>query len=241
MIACRDADVLAAALSVGSLDREEVASLDHHLAGCTECRARLAEYMAAAARLPVALEPLRPSPELRGRLMKAVYAEAGARRAEAPAHGWRRLWRLIPSGRGFTLLAAAAAAAIIALVPAGLIGRQTAPTAPVAVELTGTSGAPQVHGRLVYQPGGAALVSVSGLPAPARGGGGENVYELWLIKPDGQALPAGYLSQSPNGDWTAALDTGVSGYAKLAATVEPPGGSRAPTGVMVVEGSLPGR
>ncbi|HEY8675456.1 MAG TPA: hypothetical protein VIO13_05760, partial [Candidatus Dormibacteraeota bacterium] len=76
MISCQDADVLAAALAVGSIDVEDQSPLQLHLGECAECRRGAGEYLAAAARLPLALEPLQPSPELRGRLMRAVYAEA---------------------------------------------------------------------------------------------------------------------------------------------------------------------
>ena len=66
MITCQQADVLAAALSVGSIDSADQATLLQHLGGCATCRRSAAEYMAAAARLPLALEPAVPSPSCAG-------------------------------------------------------------------------------------------------------------------------------------------------------------------------------
>src|SRR5665213_1845851 len=78
------------------LDLADQEPLQEHLADCADCRRVAGTYLAAAARMPLALEPLQPSPELRGRLMRAVYAEAAqaGRGVAAPrqAPWWQRLW-----------------------------------------------------------------------------------------------------------------------------------------------------
>jgi anti-sigma-K factor RskA len=241
MITCQDADVLAAALSVGSLDHGDQSDLQQHLAGCADCPRIAGEYMAAAARLPLGLEPLQPPPELRSRLMRAVYAEAeqAGRRAQAAqtAPWWRRLWAALPSSRGFTVLAGVAAAAVVALAAWTLTTRQNAPPATVSVALRATQGAPNASGQLVYDRGAhQAVLTAVGLPDPATIAGHKAVYEVWVIRTDGVAVPAAYLEQGPDGTWSAALHADMATCKAVAATVEPPGGSRAPTSAPVIEG-----
>ena len=242
MISCQDADVLAAALAVGSIDVEDQSPLQQHLGECAECRRGAGEYLAAAARLPLALEPLQPSPELRGRLMRAVYAEAeeAGRRAAAVAETrpwWQRLWTAVPAARGFTVLAAAAVVAVIAVTSWSVINKQSA--APVAVSLAATASAPRAHGQLVYDRGGTqAVLTVTGLPAPATIASRDAVYEVWLVRPDGAAVAAAYLSQEPDGNWSAAVYGDMSKYSIVAATAEPPGGSPTPSGVRVIQAPL---
>ncbi|MEO8898208.1 MAG: anti-sigma factor [Candidatus Dormibacter sp.] len=240
MISCQDADVLAAALSVGSIDAGDEATLQEHLTSCADCRRIAGDYLAAAARLPLALEPMQPSPELRGRLMRAVYAEAeqaSRRRAAARTTWWRRLWATIPTARGFTLAGAVAIVAAIA-VSSWTVVRQPAPTA-VAVPLTATVSAPSAHGQVVYDRGGSqAVVTVTGLPAPSSITAGGAVYEVWLIPTSGVPVGAAFLSRQPDGTWSAAVNHDISGYSAIAATVEPVAGSRSPTGPRVLQAPL---
>ena len=242
MIECRDADVLAAAMSVGSLDNEEHGELDRHLAACADCRKVTSEYMAAAGLLALAAEPVKPSPELRTRLMRAVYAEAmqGERPRRTPLH--RRLMGWLPQGRGFALLAGAAAGVVIGSVSVAGLTHATGPgsSATLAVTLTGQSVAPGAHGRLDYFAGShEAMLSVTGLASPSAGSTAGAVYEVWLIPSDGIAVPAGFLSRSPGGAWTGAVDGNVMQYRTVAATIEPAGGSQSPTGSRVIQGAIP--
>jgi anti-sigma-K factor RskA len=245
VISCQDADVLAAALSVGSIDRADETTLHQHLASCADCRRLAGEYMAAASRLPLALEPRQPPPELRSRLMKAVYAEAATAaelaRAAEPASSWRRAWSRVPAGRGFTVFAGAAGAALIAVGAWALGDRQSSPPASASVAVNAMAAAPHAHGQLVMDRADQeAVLTVTGLPGPSQVAGSGGVYEVWLIPAGGSPVAAAFLSQAPDGTWTAAIRGDVSAFAMMAATVEPPGGSRAPTGPEVLEASLTG-
>jgi hypothetical protein len=245
VITCQHADVLAAALSVGSIDPGDQATLLQHLGGCARCRRMAGEYMAAAARLPLALEPVAPSPELRGRLMRAVYAEAAQAKERAPQGGatswWARLWRVVPTSRGFTVAAAASAIALIGVAVWGASGRQQPAPMTVAVAFTPTPAAPHAHGELTWDRGGSeAVLTATGLPNPASVVAGHSVYEVWLVRSNGSAVGAAYLSQAPDGSWSAAIHGDMSLYAAVAATPEPPGGSPKPTGARVIQASLIG-
>lgn len=245
MISCQDADVLAAALSVGSIDSADEALLQPHLAACADCRRLAREYMEAAGQLPLALEPLQPPPELRRRLMKAVYAEAATAAQLAtparPALSWRRAWSRVPVGRGFTVLAGAAGAALVAVGAVALSGRQGSSPASASVAVKAMAAAPRASGQLVMDRADReAVLTVTGLPGPSPSAGGTGVYEVWLIPAGGAPVAAAFLSQAPDGTWTAAIQGDVSAFSMLAATVEPAGGSRAPSGPEVIEASLPG-
>ncbi len=243
MITCQQADALAAALSVGSIDSADQASLLQHLAGCAACRRVAGEYMTAAARLPLALEPVLPSPELRGRLMRAVYAVAAEAKERAartrPSSWWARAWQALPASRGFTVAAAAAAVAVIVLAASRATNGQPVRPASVAVALAATGVAPHAHGSLTYVRGGSeAVLTATGLPSPDSVVAGRAVYEVWLIRRDGSAVGAAYLSHNPDGSWSAAVHGDLTAYSAVAATPEPAGGSPTPTGARVFQGSL---
>jgi anti-sigma factor RsiW len=119
MNACRQLDGLLAEYASGPVEPEEAARLEAHLAGCARCRAELAAYQEtfALARLPP------PSPAAAG---DALGEPAGLARST-----WAR-WSRRSQRHGRTagfLLGAAAAAALLALVPV-LRGDRT-PRAPV--------------------------------------------------------------------------------------------------------------
>jgi anti-sigma-K factor RskA len=193
----------------------------------------------------VALEPVAPPPELRGRLMRAVYAEAAQAKQRAviaqPSPWWRRVWQAVPASRGLTAAAAAAAVLVIGLSSWAVASRQNGSPPTVAVTLAAGQAAPHAHAQLTYQRGGGeAVLTATGLPSPGTIVARASVYEVWLIRPDGSAVAAGYLSHDPDGAWTAAIPGDVTGYSAVAATPEPAGGSPAPTGARVIQGSLDG-
>jgi anti-sigma-K factor RskA len=68
----------------------------------------------------------------------------------------------------------------------------------------------------------------------------DQVYQLWLIPPEGQGapIPAGLLGQAgaPIETITLPLPTTLDSIAAIGVSVEPPGGSDAPTGPIVLFG-----
>ncbi len=115
-------------------------------------------------------------------------------------------------------------------ISALLISPQTvtatlAPKAPVATE----------SGRVFYNSQQGALIYVGSLPQLAA----DKSYELWVIPQTGNPIPAGVFAPQPNGDATVVLPkipAGVSAKA-FAVTIEPVGGTAAPTGPMAQVGS----
>ncbi|MHA7178521.1 anti-sigma factor [Arthrobacter sp. MDB2-24] len=72
----------------------------------------------------------------------------------------------------------------------------------------------------------AAVVTLSGVPAPAEG----HVYQMWRIPADGTApVSVGTMSGEDVAGTKVTELTDISGYTAIAITVEPEGGSAAPT------------
>src|SRR6059036_1049844 len=108
----RRRDELAAYL-LGALEPGEAAELERHLAGCEECRTELEWLRPAVQILPESVARIEAPPQLRGRLMEQVRAEAES--APAPARARRQSiggWSLRPvAGLAALVLVVAAVAA----------------------------------------------------------------------------------------------------------------------------------
>jgi anti-sigma-K factor RskA len=242
-VSCDDVDLILAVGAVsGGWEPAELEQVRVHTAACTRCATAAVEYTAAADALVLAVEPAEPAAGLRTRIMAEVYGSiSAATRQPQPPSGmgtWlARLWRGVPSGRGFTVGGLVAAAAAVALlVWAAGPGRQSG-TGSVSASVQGMLADRSVHGSFTYYaPTRTGVLTVEGLAAP-----GAKVYEVWLVRPSngGAPSPVGFLTRQPDGTWSAAIHRSLDGYASVAATVEPPGGSSTPTGQMVLLGSLP--
>lgn len=229
-----EAEELAALAVLGALEPQSRARLEHHLDGCAQCRATAQGYARAVSVLPDSLEPATPSPELRRRVLAAVYGE---QRPQRRAWGLRSLWNRLPQGRAFTAAAALAAAAAIALAVWG--GTRGGPSeqhfavVPTAVQAS-------AHGQLTYFPDASrAVLSVSGLSGPGAVDAASRVYEVWLIPRQGAPVAAAFLTPVPQtSTWTAVLTGNVLSYRTIATTIEPPGGTVQPTGPQVFSVAL---
>jgi len=242
-VSCDDIDlVLAVGAVSGGWEAAELERVRVHTATCARCATAAAGYMATADALVLAVDPVEPAAGLRTRIMAEVYGSmpAATHQPQPPSGmgAWlRRVWHGVPSGRGFTVggLAAAAAAAGLLVWAAGP-GRQSGGAGPVSAAVQGTLAEQSVHGSFTYYPQTqTGVLSVGGLLAPQ-----DQVYEIWLVRPNNAGtLPVGFLTRQPDGTWSAAMHRSLEGYASVAATLEPPGGSPTPTGQMVLLGSLP--
>ncbi len=92
------------------------------------------------------------------------------------------------------------------------------------------------NGVVYVQPGGKlALLCVYALPQLEP----DKTYQAWLVR-DGQRVSAGTFGVNPNGYGVLVIDSSVpvSEYQQLGITVEPAGGSPAPTTPRVMGGEL---
>lgn len=173
---------------------------------------------------------LSPSREPQDPRADAAVSDPGGRPADADelARARRRRRRL--SG-----LAAAAAVVVAIGIGFGVLGRQTGdepggavtaqqilaqPDARTSTTPIGAGGTLTVHFSAEM---GAVTVAFDAVPAPPDG----SDYQLWLIDATGVPRPAGVLAELPAAN--APYVTEFTGSEQLAVTLEPDGGSPAPT------------
>lgn len=111
-------------------------------------------------------------------------------------------------------------------------------TSPEAqrIEVVATGTKPQPHGKAIYNANQGMLIFVAGnmAPLPSR-----NVYELWLLPQAGsQPIAVGVFKPDAHGNATLMMPPMAVGIAakNFAVTVEPEGGSPAPTSPIMMAG-----
>jgi anti-sigma-K factor RskA len=162
---------------------------------------RCREELAGLSEATTALAYGAVAPEPPPRLRASILDAAREERSNVVSLSQRR-W----VGRGVALVAAA-----VACVAVGL-----------GVSLS-EPGPRYVSATVVVGSGGKAMLSTSGLDTAPRG----KTYEAWVIPPGQQPRPAGLFRGGP--DSSLALRGNVPRNAVVAVTLEPAGGSRAPT------------
>ncbi len=208
---------LTAAYALDALDPDEERRYEEHLAGCERCREELASFSEIAGSLALAVDPAKPPPELRGRILDTA-------RAERP--------NVVPlRPRWAYPVAAVAAVAACAAIGFGLWAASLhsrldrAQEAFHGLPLTGAAGS------VVLGADGRAALVVSGLePTPAG-----KTYEAWVLQ-DGKAYPAG-LFQGGQGTIVVRLEHRVPHGAVVGVTIERAGGASSPSGQPLVASS----
>jgi anti-sigma-K factor RskA len=223
-----DLHQLAAPYALGALADDELATFEQHLGTCAECQDEVRGF--ALARDELGRSSASPAPpDLRAR----VLAEAAATPQVPPLVSARRSvqqrsrWQTM--GRGLLAAAAAGLVAVGGFAYAqvrsdrsdaeALVAVLTAPDA-VTMSLAGSDGE---RLQMVWseQRGEAALVG-SGLDDPGRG----NDFELWFLS-EGEPRPA-LVFEPTDGSVRERFDV-TDAFDGLAVTIEPDGGSEAPT------------
>ncbi len=240
-----------------ALTPEERAQVEAYIAVNPEARMRLDELRQMAARLPYAAPPVTPPPALKQKLMARVGADA-RRRQPAPERkpslwtAWQQ--RLAPVALTISLGLAALAlgwgvmlnAEVVRLraetrqlqeqlaAQNRLLAQLTAPGARIT-EVGGTALQPEARGHFIADPQRAtAVLVVSGLrPLPP-----DEVYQFWLLR-DGVAVGAGLFTVDEAGRAVLAVDSGVTDeFTAVGVSIEPAGGSLAPSERIVMLGEL---
>jgi len=104
------------------------------------------------------------------------------------------------------------------------------------LDLAGTKAAPAAAGRAFWSAAEGLVVAFANLPATDAG----RVYQLWVIPPGGSPIDAGLLELQSDGRALALAKAGTSQrVGTVAITLEPAGGSPAPTlSNMIAAGTL---
>jgi anti-sigma-K factor RskA len=222
-----------AAYLLGSLEPEEIASLELHLEDCQRCRDELEWLRPAIDTIPVSIPQLQPPEGLRARLMAEVRSDAAEAGRESSAPPRTESVPLASRLRGFFLrpAAALAAAALIAAVIGGYalgggdgggattIPGQSAGTVRAKLERTGDSGTLELAGLKQLPP--------------------SSVYQAWVQR-NHRIQPSSLFGARRNGTASAAIPHDLDGANQVMVTVEPRGGSKQPTGSPIASVALPG-
>lgn len=250
---------------LGTLDLEERDALELHLTHCAECAPRLEQARGRMAALALAAPLETPPSAARDRLLQRVQSEERAERRklrslDAASPFWRRTNAVLAVATAALIIAIAVLSVqyhrwskrlselekteqrIEALrnQQAAEASRARAVlevlTAPDTLKVTLVSGAarPVPQGKAFYNPAKGLVFYAANLPAlPSN-----KAYELWLVPSAGSPIDAGVFSADPRGNGEVvlpALPAGVTAKA-FAVTIEPAGGSSAPTGAKVLVG-----
>ncbi len=246
-------ETLAAVYAVGALDGDDLAQFQAHLPTCAACQAAVREAQDTLARAVMSAPPQAPPPGVREALVRRV----------SRGRGGRRPWLRWAAGTAVAAAAAAGfAAAWVAVRYEARLGQMARETAAVkerlarneaalreqvalyrgavellrdpatrVVELRGQGPAPGASGRMVWHDAVGGHLFVAGLP-PAPAG---KTYELWTIAGK-TPKPAGLFGVDAAGRGThrVAADAAGGAVQVFAVTLEPEGGTPAPTGPIVL-------
>ena len=256
---------LSGGYALGNLSEAERRAFEAHLPTCPECGEEVREFAAVAQGLAQAVPLVDPPAALRARVLGAATATATSHGAAVAPRSPRRALAFLSAAAAVVALALGlyavslqqrirvledelrAASARAAESQQQLVQYRVASdrlqqarsilAAPDLrrIDLAGQKAAPGASGRAFWSPAQGLVVAFDNLPATSP----DRVYQLWVIPPGGAPISAALLDLQPDG---RAIALGAQGSASrvgtVAVTLEPAGGVPAPTGDMIVVGTL---
>lgn len=228
------------ARALSALDAAEAHALNEHLENCAECRKELEEWQATAATLALTADSVEPSPAVRERILSEVRKDLASPEVLPFRSTPRNIWS------SFGSLGAMAAVVLLTALIVGLIvlwqqnGRMreelalskqfvelvTTPGARVS-ELKGIDLGAGATASLAYDQNGHAMLMANKLPQPPQG----KAYQLWFIVGKNPPMPGKTFSPDNTGKGMLKeqMPREAINSAIFAITMEPEGGSSAPT------------
>jgi anti-sigma-K factor RskA len=232
---------------LSALDAADARALNDHLADCEECRTELQDWEATAAAMAVSANPMEPSPKVRERILDEIRNESKSEVIPFRS-ATRNIWT------SFGSLGAIAAVILVTALIVGLVvlWRQNDATnralahAREFMELATTPGAKVMRldgidlgagatAKLAYDKNGRAMLMADKLPNVPEGKG----YQLWFIVGKNPPMPGKTFTPDETGKGmlrdqmpATAIDSAV-----FAITMEPVGGSDAPTSPIYLRSS----
>ena len=239
-----------AAYALGALDADEISALEAHLAGCQDCQSELADYRSVASGLLQSVLPQEPPDGLRRQLI-----------ARLPSHQSKSFKPGANLFSRFAIVQVASTLAVLVLLGLNIFSSlqirelqqrqaelaellshdQTAiamlayPSTqafPVQADVENVAGS-----LLVDNDKKLAVLVVWNLPQMEAG----QTYQVWLIDPEGKRTSGGLFSPVEGQRYTTTTiwsPDSFDHYAGIGVTVEPEGGSPAPTGSRVLSVDL---
>jgi anti-sigma-K factor RskA len=245
-------ETLAAVYAVGALDGDDLVQFEGHLPTCARCQSAVREAHDTLARAMMSATPQVPPPAVR---------EALVGRVNLGAPGGRRRWvRWAAATAVITTAAAGFTGAWVAVRYEAKLGQMAREMSALkqrvarneaalqeqvalyrgaidllrdpgtrVVDLRGQGPSPGASGRMIWHETAGGHLFVAGLP-PAPAG---KTYELWTIA--GQTpKPAGLFVVDAGGRGVHRVEPASGPVQVFAVTLEPEGGTPAPTGPIVL-------
>jgi anti-sigma-K factor RskA len=220
---------------LGSMDEDEARLVSEHIASCYLCSTELSSFQAVADQLALAAPDAIPPADLKRRLLERIQ-ELTPARPQPVRQGF--LQRLLPIGGLVGLLA------ILALIVANVLLWQrinhlevlAGPRGMRAIALHSSDLAPEASGFVILSADGQNGVLVVDQMPPLNAG---QQYQLWLMR-NGYSTRGAVFSVDESGYRGVRIMAPESllTYSAVRVTIEPAGGSAAPTGEQVLDGSL---
>ncbi len=246
--------------ALGILDDEDLLKVARHLPQCAHCRAELSTYAQTVDQLALAAPLRTPSLDLKAKVIQRVAGNPVSRQETNPVsrpavspqetprvvkrQGFLEWLRSMLSPRVGWTLGAVAVILLLFLALNNVLLWQRVNTlqaqAPAGkahlVNLTGTQNAPQTAGYvLVFENNTYGTLTMENAPVLDA----NHQYQIWLIK-DGKRISGGVLDVDDDGYGVLeiAANQPLMNYDSFGITIEPKGGSPAPTGKKVLGGDL---
>ena len=228
------------AYALGILDPQEKLEVTAHVNTCASCRAELASFREVTGRMAASVPEAEPPAGLEERILLSVRSSPRAARRPAPRRDSAPRRRSVP----WRALTGIAAALVVVLAGGNLLqwtgiippaGRAAPPRLTTAT-LLGVGAASGAYGTIVLDPrDNEGVLAVTGLP----GLDARHQYQLWLIR-DGERRSAGVFSADAEGygSMLISVPSDFRNFRSFGVSVEPWGGSPAPTGARVLAGQL---
>jgi anti-sigma-K factor RskA len=223
------------AYSLGSLSPAESKRCAEHLKTCHSCRGEWVEYQDLVAALAMTLPQITPPARVKQKLLAQITP------APPKPSFWRSFWAWF-NGPG--MLLRAGSLSLILVLAAGNIyfWRQSDQLNQMqqhgysSVLLQATGASPKATGLVVYTTDGkyGFLVVNDLVPLPSG-----KQYQLWLIK-DNKRTSGAIFSVGQDGYVVTEVESSIllTDYDGFGVTIEPEGGSPAPTGERVLAGTF---
>ena len=203
---------LAALRAIDALESEEAALIDRHMAECALCRDEFARSRAAGTALAFSASAPPPA-ALRDRVLSSAV----------------KIRRVRPWYRQTPALAAAAAAVVLVALGSWFASHRTVEQ-QYAAKCTPSG----LDCGAVVASGGVLQLHAHGLAALPPG----KVYQAWIIHPKRSPIPEPTFTVSNSGDGSVEMPGTPSKGDVVAVTIEPAGGSRAPSTKPVLVATL---
>jgi anti-sigma-K factor RskA len=219
------------------LNEEERRQVAEHLAQCTNCQAELDSYRRIVDELYLAVPEAEPPADLKQKILQEVQQIRPADKSTVTMPAWQRFWNRMKVAAPVWAYASFMLVIFLAASNLWMFQRvkrleMNTPAEFRTVTLAGTDKAPNASGLLVMsQDGNLGTLVVENLPILDA----SHQYQLWLIK-DSKRTSGGVFSVSKDGygALTIISEQPLKVFTGFGITIEPTGGSPAPTGDKVM-------